>query len=968
MKKISLITLFVLLSLSKVIAQTPGTIYNPATGGGTTVLDPNGDGFTSATINGFTTDDQIQSEIPYKSLVFPMTEPNSDLSAGPNCSFTDFVDQGDQDPVQSYLDGNGNWLFRMRMGSTSPNSKSYSILIDTDGKFGGVGPNADPQYSNSNPGFEIEIVLATNFGVFVYDVNNNNCTPVISYTGTTNYQKSIALTTSCGNPDYFYDFFVKMSDLTTTFAPLSTTINSTTAVRMAMVDNMGAQKSTLCNPASASDIAGTDSSCGSLENCFVQIIDNYTPCAPGVVCPDRSLCPGISNISTGASSVSGTSTEADGTVITVYKNGVSIGTASVSLGAWTLTGISPVLSTGQVITTTATASGKGQSIANCNPVTVVSCALVTTVPAAGDITKISGSKGYSVTVNRPIGTIVKCYNANGTLINPVALSLEAPNNLNTVTTTSNPQTVLFKCQTGNCFGTAVYLFTYQEPGKCESGYTYDCQYSTATATANPTITTSLVLSSTTSISGSVNSPDNVTGVTINLLANGTQIGTATTTAGGAWTISSLSLSARECQTLSVTAIASGKCISTGSVTATVQRKAITPIINGPICSAAAVTSVSGTLAEAAGTTIQVYENGVLEGTTTVAANGTWTASTGISIALGSTITAKALGTCLSLSNASNSVVVGTKSSNALAITTSPIYECGSSVSGTGTNGDIISLFVDGFQVGGTTTVSGGTWTIGSLSSDCSLYMGGVITAKATTGSNCEGNASAGVTVVCMNPSNSLNVTPASTSICSGSTVAVTIQSSESGIIYQLFNGASTNGPSKSGTGANLTLTSAALNSSTTLTVKAIKLGTSCSINLLNAISVTIASTPAPTGNAIQNFCAASIVGDLSATGSSINWYAASSGGSPLATSTPLVNGTHYFASQTISGCESASRLDVTANVNITVAPTGNATQNFCAASTIGDLSATGSTINWYAASSGGSPLATGTHYFASQTI
>ncbi|WP_374172412.1 gliding motility-associated C-terminal domain-containing protein [Flavobacterium tructae] len=974
MRKILLIALFVLLSFSKVTAQTPGMIYNPATGAGTTVLDPNGDGFTSATANGFTTDDQLQSEIPYKSLVFPMIEPNSDLSAGPNCSFTDFVDQGDQDPVQSYLDGNGNWLFRMRMGSSSPNSKSYSILIDTDGKFGGVGPNADPQYSNSNPGFEIEIVLATNFGVFVYDVNNNNCTPVISYAGTTNYQKSIALTTSCSNPDYFYDFFVKMSDLTTTFAPLSTIINSSTAIRMAMVDNMGAQKSTLCNPASASDIAGIDSSCGSLENCFVHIIDNYTPCAPGVVCPDRSLCPGISGVSTGDSSVSGTSTEADGTVITVYKNGASIGTTSVSLGVWTLTGISPVLTTGQIITATSTAPGKGQSIANCNPVTVVSCALSTTVPAAGDITKISGSKGYSLTVNRPVGTIVRCYNANGTLINPVALILEAPYNLNTVTTTSNPQTVLFKCQTGNCFGTAVYLFTYQEPGKCESGYTYDCQYSSATATANPTIATSPVLSSTTSISGSVNSPDNVSGITVNLLANGTQIGTATTTAGGAWTISGLSLSNRECQTLSVTAIASGKCISTGSVMAIVQRKANTPIVNGPICSTAAVTSVSGSLAEAAGTIVQVYENGVLEGTTTVAANGTWTASTGISIALGSTITARALGTCLSLSNVSNSIVVGTKSSNALVITTSSVYECGNSVSGTGTNGDIISLFVDGFQVGGTTTVSGGTWTIGSLSSDCSLYMGGVITAKATTGSNCEGSASAGVTIVCMNPSNSLNVTLASTSICSGSTAAVTVQGSESGIIYQLFNGASMSGSSKSGTGTNLTLTSAALNSSTSLTVKAIKLGTSCSINLVNTASVTIASTPAPTGSSSQSFCSASTVGNLSATGSTINWYAASSGGSPLATSTPLTDGTHYFASQTVSGCESVTRLDVTAHVNITAAPTGSSSQSFCSASTVSNLSATGSTINWYSASSGGSPLATstpltdGTHYFASQTV
>lgn len=304
-----IIILLTILISSRVSAQTPGLIYEPATGAGAIILDPNGDGYVSLSPNGFTTDDQSQSEIPFKSLVFPMIEPTSDLGPGPDCGFTDFVDQGDQDPVQSYLDAGNNWLFRMRMGNTAPNAKSYSILIDTDGKFGGTGPNADPNYSSSNPGFEIELVLSTKFGVFVYDVNNMNCTPVISYAGTTNYQKSIALSTTCGNQDFFYDFFVKFSDLTAQFG-----ITPSTPMRMAIIDNMAADKSTLCNATSASDLAGIDdASCGSiLENCFGDIVDNYTPCAPGVVCPDRSVCPGINSINTGATSVSGTSIEAMG--------------------------------------------------------------------------------------------------------------------------------------------------------------------------------------------------------------------------------------------------------------------------------------------------------------------------------------------------------------------------------------------------------------------------------------------------------------------------------------------------------------------------------------------------------------------------------------------------------------------------------------------------------------------------------
>jgi hypothetical protein len=94
----------------------------------------------------------------------------------------------------------------------------------------------------------------------VYDVNNARCTP--KYPGTTNYQlsKSKSTTNNCGDPDYFYDFFVKMSDLTTTLlqhttvAPVNT-INASTPVRMAVVDNMAANKSTICNFSSASDIA-----------------------------------------------------------------------------------------------------------------------------------------------------------------------------------------------------------------------------------------------------------------------------------------------------------------------------------------------------------------------------------------------------------------------------------------------------------------------------------------------------------------------------------------------------------------------------------------------------------------------------------------------------------------------------------------------------------------------------------------
>ncbi|NJK94959.1 MAG: hypothetical protein HC905_08635 [Bacteroidales bacterium] len=189
-------------------AQTPGMIYeNP----GITVLDPNGDGYVSATVNGFISDDDAESEIDYVSIAFKETEPTSDPGPGPNCSFNDIVDTGSEEPI--FVNFDGTYLrFRFRLGNTSPNSKGYSIFIDSDQKFGFTGTNKDPNAVAGNPGFEIEVVLMTNFGVAVYNVDGTT-TPVqvVGYATnpyTSHCQKSVALTTNCGNIDVFYDFFI----------------------------------------------------------------------------------------------------------------------------------------------------------------------------------------------------------------------------------------------------------------------------------------------------------------------------------------------------------------------------------------------------------------------------------------------------------------------------------------------------------------------------------------------------------------------------------------------------------------------------------------------------------------------------------------------------------------------------------------------------------------------------------------
>jgi len=140
-----------------------------------------------------------------------------------------------------------------------------------------------------------------------------------------------------------------------------------------------------------------------------------------------------------------------------------------------------------------------------------------------------------------------------------------------------------------------------------------------------------------------------------------------------------------------------------------------------------------------------------------------------------------------------------------------------------------------------------------------------------------------------------------------------------------------------------------------------------------AVTVSISTPPAPTGNANQSLCPGSNITNLSATGTSIKWYSVPNGGIMLSANSILVNGNTYYASQTVNGCESTNRFAVTVNLaNGTAAPTGNSVQTFCNASTVASLVATGTNILWYSAASGGSPLLTtvtlvnGTTYYASQ--
>lgn len=73
---------------------------------------------------------------------------------------------------------------------------------------------------------------------------------------------------------------------------------------------------------------------------------------------------------------------------------------------------------------------------------------------------------------------------------------------------------------------------------------------------------------------------------------------------------------------------------------------------------------------------------------------------------------------------------------------------------------------------------------------------------------------------------------------------------------------------------------------------------------------------APTGTAVQDFTTGQTLANFTVAGTDIIWYDAATGGNILPLSTPIVSGVTYYASQTINGCESITRLEVTAGIDL----------------------------------------------------
>lgn len=137
--------------------------------------------------------------------------------------------------------------------------------------------------------------------------------------------------------------------------------------------------------------------------------------------------------------------------------------------------------------------------------------------------------------------------------------------------------------------------------------------------------------------------------------------------------------------------------------------------------------------------------------------------------------------------------------------------------------------------------------------------------------------------------------------------------------------------------------------------------------------VIITSPALPTATSPQTFCAidAPKISNISISGQNIIWY--DNSGNVLNTATPLIDGTTYYASQTINGCES-DKIAIQVKVNATPLPAGNLYQDFCTSrnAQIKDLAVTGTSLKFYDNLGNVLPnttvLQNNTSYYVTQTL
>ena len=821
--KLTLTLFFIFFNLSIVLnAQTPGIIVRPAGTAGPGVLDPNLNGYTSIATSGFGNNDITNSEIPYKIIAPLVAEPTGDLLRGPAGKFSDIVKTFDGSGFYLFTNGT-NLLCRLRIGGIVSGSKGYSILLDTDQKFGPSGPSADLNFqaatngNNGNPGFEYEVVLETNFRIAIYSVDGTS-TPVLlaSYSLATNSQISVAATTDGGDPDYFYDFYVPYTAMGITAL---TPIRAIATTVMSPGPAIGGPKSDIYG------LSGTDYMADWITFITKQpvfTVDSLKLTGSGVpaVCTDAPTVNGP--ISPSAITVTGTWTRSSYSsittaTITLFNGSTASGTTTVSSGGTWSIAVSGLVDN-NIISARAKGNGESQCLSS-NEIIVSSCnnATHTVSPV---IDPCSSDRGFMGTM--VAGARVKLYR-----LTSIGYSLYADDATTTYLITY-PTTTTWRYDDINtqsglaCTGGAAdvpvgaYIATAQVLSSCASLPVTVCITGNGMgATPSTPTVSSLLLEGATSITGTALANSGV-----NLFIDGYFVQSVVASTGGVFNFTfpkKLFLN----QTIEINNATTGSCAST-SFTATVSCYVAAPVINTNASKQIAIGSqIGGTSPAPTGSTVNVYNAASLVsvGTTTVQSNGTWLLASPTAVAATNYL-ARITGSVCGNSRYSDTAftVTGTASTRCGTIT-SPIAENATSVAGTVTGSvaaTTVTLFVDGISVG-SQVIAGTAW---SIPVNNTIYAGAVLTISIAESNKTEILCAASQTVNCTSPS-APSISPTNTTISAGQTVTYTLSSTTSGLLYSIRDNAdATNvGESKFGNSSTVTVTTDPFNTPGTYTVK-----------------------------------------------------------------------------------------------------------------------------------------------------
>lgn len=247
------------------------------------------------------------------------------------------------------------------------------------------------------------------------------------------------------------------------------------------------------------------------------------------------------------------------------------------------------------------------------------------------------------------------------------------------------------------------------------------------------------------------------------------------------------------------------------------------------------------------------------------------------------------GTCIS---ASRTAITATINEIPVITSTTPASRCGDGSVTLQATASIGTINWYNAPTGGTLVATGGTFTTPVLGTTTIYYVevvnGGCNSAR--TAVNATVFAVATIT----------STTPASR--CDAGSLTLNATSNVGTLSW--YDAPS--GGTLLGTGTSFTTPSISV--STTYYVEATN--GSCTSSRI-AVTASIIPTAAPTGFENQTFCAGETVGLISVTGSNIIWYDAPTGGNVIPSGTALVSGTTYYGSQTVTSCESPTRLAVT---------------------------------------------------------